>query len=275
MKSCFRSLLAPVMLAALCSLGLFTSFVHGEIVAIIPSIDNSIFSESSNSNALGSLFAGQNSSGQIRRGLLQFDIAGSIPTGATINSVSLGLFQLSRGGGATAENFQLHRLLSSWGEGTSLGIGGGGSGAIATLGDATWNDRFFSTDPWATPGGDFGAISGTATIGTAINTLYTFASQPGLVTDVQNWLNSPTTNFGWLLRASSESTPSNARSFASSENTNSSQRPTLTIDYTAVPEPGSLALVVAAVAGIFFRRYGRLRRMRMTLNASNTKSPFS
>jgi hypothetical protein len=254
MKSCFRSLLAPVMLAALCSLGLFTSFVRGEIVAIIPSIDNSIFSESSNSNALGSLFAGQNSSGQIRRGLLQFDVAGSVPVGATINSVSLGLFQLSRGGGATAENFQLHRLLSSWGEGTSLGIGGGGSGTTATLGDATWNHRFFSTDPWVTSGGDFGAISGTATIGTATNTLYTFASQPGLVNDVQNWLNSPSTNFGWILRASSESTLSNARSFASSESAITSQRPTLIIDYTAVPEPSTCLLLGTVVLIAFGRR---------------------
>jgi hypothetical protein len=254
MKSSFRSFFASVMLAAACSVSVFASFVRGEIVAIIPSIDNSIFSESSNSNALGSLFAGQNSSGQTRRGLLQFDVAGSIPVGATINSVSLGLFQLSRGSNATAENFQLHRLLSSWGEGTSLGIGGGGSGVAATLGDATWNHRFFSTDPWATPGGDFGAISGMATIGTATNTLYTFASQPGLVTDVQNWLNSPSTNFGWLLRASSESTSSNARSFASSESAIASQRPTLIIDYTAVPEPSTYLSLGTVVSIAFGRR---------------------
>ncbi len=262
------------MLAAVCSLGVLASFVQGEIVSIIPSIDNSIFSENSNSNALGSIFAGRNSSSQIRRGLLQFDIAGSIPSGATINSVSLELFQLSRGSGAIPETYQLNRLLTSWGQGTSLGTGGGGSGATATLGDATWNHRFFSTDFWATPGGDFGAISGTATIGTSTNTLYTFASQPGLVTDVQNWLNSPSTNFGWILRASSESTPSNARSFASSESAIASQRPTLTIDYTAVPEPGSLALVVAAVAVVFSRRYGRLGRMRMTLIRLKRRVPF-
>lgn len=246
------------MLAGMGSLGVLASFVQGEIVAIIPSIDNSIFSESSNSNALGSLFAGRNSQALpgIRRALLQFDIAGSIPAGATINSVSLGLFQLGRGAGATLETFQLHPLLSSWGEGTSTASGG--SGAVATTGDATWNHRFFSTDLWVTPGGDWGSISGTAMIGTTNNTLYTFASQPGLVADVQSWLDSPTSNFGWILRAANESILSNSREFASSENATFSQRPTLVIDFIAVPEPGSIMLTGALIILVVCRRQFRL-----------------
>ncbi len=271
MKSCFRSLLASGLLAAVCSLGLFTSFVHGEIVAIIPSIDNSIFSENSNSNALGSLFAGRNSqvSPGIRRSLLQFDIAGSIPAGSIINSVSLGLFQLGRGAGATIETFQLHPLLSSWGEGTSSASGG--SGTAATIGDATWNHRFFSTDPWINPGGDWGPVSGSATIGTTINTLYTFASQPGLVADVQNWLDSPAANFGWMLRATSESTLSNSREFASSENANVAQRPTILINYTAVPEPGSMLLLVAFIF-IAFGRALEIDRVRLGFTAFQKKA---
>jgi hypothetical protein len=32
---------------------------------------------------------------------------------------------------------------------------GGGGGAVATNGGATWNARFFNTTAWTTPGGDF------------------------------------------------------------------------------------------------------------------------
>jgi hypothetical protein len=250
MRNNSLSLVAAAAWVCTCFIGVS----RGEIVSIIPSLDNSIFSESSNSNALGDLFAGRNSQAslQIRRALLQFDIAGSVPAGATINSVSLGLFQLGRGGGSTVESFQLQPLLASWGEGTSLASGGGG--IAATSGDATWNHRFFSTTSWSASGGDFGPISGTGTIGTGIDTQYTFASQPGLVADVQSWLDSPTSNFGWILRASNESTPSNARVFASSENVDASLRPTLLIDYTAVPEPGSVILIGLASVLVLARR---------------------
>jgi len=62
------------------------------------------------------------------------------------------------------------------------------------------------------------------------------------VADVQNWLDAPASNFGWILRAANESTQSNAREFASGESATIRQRLTLLIDYTAVPEPGSLTL---------------------------------
>jgi hypothetical protein len=181
----------------------------------------------------------------------------------------LGLFQLGRGAGATVETFQLHPLLSSWGEGTSVASGGGG--ASATAGDVTWNHRFFSTDFWAAPGGDFGPISGTATIGTTTNALYTFASQPGMVADVQNWLDSPSSNFGWMLRAANESTLSNSREFASSENASVAQRPTVLINYTAVPEPGSMLLLVALIF-IAFGRGLEIDRMRLGFTAFQKKA---
>ncbi len=253
MKSRFRS---SILCATLIASG-FVTLAQGEMVGITPILDNTIYSESSNSNALGNLFSGRNNQAApgIRRAILQFDIAGNVPAGATINSVSLGLYLLKASANSTIESFELYPLLSAWGEGTSSSTAG--SGAPATQGDATWTHRFFSNDLWISPGGDFGPISGTGTIGTTLNTPYTFASQSGMVAEVQNWLDSPTSNFGWILRAANESVLSNTREFASREVATISQRPTLFIDYTPVPEPNSLLLVGLAV---FFTSANRHRR---------------
>jgi PEP-CTERM motif len=235
--------------------GLATS-AQGAMVGITPGLDNSIFSENTNSNALGNLFAGQNAQNRTRRALLQFDIAANIPAGALIQSVSLELYQLKHASASLVETFELYPVLSAWGEGTSSSTGGGG--AAATTNDATWTHRLFSNSLWITPGGDVGAISGSGTIGIADDTSYAFNSQAGMVADVQNWLNSPSTNFGWLLRATNESNPSTAREFASGENLTASQRPTLLIEFTVVPEPGSLMLV--GIAGLAASQNRRRRR---------------
>lgn len=208
---------------------------RGAAISINPTQDNSIYSESNNSNALGALYAGKTNGSGVRRALFQFDIAGSVPAGSVIDSVSLDLTQTKIGPAGTA-TFELHPLLAAWGEGTSSGTGAGGS---PTAGDATWNFRLYNTNSWTSAGGDFGATSGTATFGTS-NIVYTFGSQAGLVTDVQNWLDSPGSNFGWILRAANESTTT-ARELGSSED--AGQEPILTINYTETPEPGSLVLL--------------------------------
>ncbi len=78
----------------------------------------------------------------------------------------------------------------------------------------------------------------------------TFGSTPALVADVQWWVNHPAANFGWMLNTASEDVGKTARGFASRE---SGFGPTLTLDFVAVPEPGtisfvSLFLLSAAVA---------------------------
>src|SRR5262249_19436624 len=132
------------------------------------------------------LFAGTNGTASPRRALIAFDIAGNVPTGATISSVQLTLYlgQVAGGGGGGGtgpanSTSALHRLLSDSGEGVtqkstppSDSLGGQGQGVAAGDGDATWNARMFSaTTPtlWATPGGDFAAaISASATVGTTL-----------------------------------------------------------------------------------------------------------
>jgi len=194
-------------------------------VDLTPSKDNSIFSESNNSNGVGRLFSGQNSMGNNRRCLLQFDFS-SIPTTAIISSVTLTITvdQLSS---STTDTFALHRLTTSWGEGTSSG---GGSGSAAVTPDATWSDAMLGTSSWVTPGGDFIAdathsLSMDSTTGSKM-----FNSTSALVDDVQNWIDGTNANNGWIL-IGDESTPNTTRRFGSKDQ---GVAPVLSITYATL-----------------------------------------
>ncbi len=198
-------------------------------ITLRPSKDNTIFGpapagEANLSNGAGAfLFAGGSGQARILRSLVAFNPR-EIPAGAAINSVTL-TFTINTPLN-NANTVRLHRLLADWGEGSSVGAAGGGGGAPATNGDATWNARFFNTQNWTTPGGDFSATvsasqpvrgqSGTATFSTA-----------GMTADVQAWMNNPASNFGWILVAQDETGP--AVRFGSREGP---AAPSLVIDYT-------------------------------------------
>jgi hypothetical protein len=65
-------------------------------------------------------------------------------------------------------------------------------------------------------------------------------SGPGLVADVQAWLDNPTGNFGWLLKAD-EATLATARRYDSRENSEPTFRPALTVEYALETRtPGDL-----------------------------------
>ena len=59
-------------------------------------------------------------------------------------------------------------------------------------------------------------------------------SNAEMVADVQQWINTPELNFGWLLLGD-ESIASTVRRFDSHENDNIDHRPTLIIHYTISP----------------------------------------
>ena len=125
---------------------------------------------------------------------------------------------------------ELHRLLADWGEGTSSGRGSGGA---STPGDVTWIHRFFPTELWDSPGGDFEpAVSATVSVGDTGS--YTWGPTPQMGADVQGWLDSPSSNFGWLLKGD-EGIRSTKR-FDSRENSVAADRPVLTVEYS-MPAP--------------------------------------
>jgi len=165
----------------------------------------------------------------VRRALVAFDVAASIPAGAQISSVQLVLNMNKTVVGA--KPVSLHRVLADWGEGTSLAVGsGGGGGGPATTGDATWVHRFFSTELWSTPGGDF-ASTASAQIQVTSFGANTWGSSAAMVADVQAWLDQPANNFGWILIGEEQNTASSKR-FAARENPVAANRPHLVVQYT-------------------------------------------
>ena len=228
-----------MLLAGVAAAIAVTTCARAEIVTIDPAKDNTLFQNAFGidlSNGSGVyLFTGATAlpppDGDIRRALIQFDIAGALPARSTINGVSLRLHMSKTIAGP--QPVDLHRLLIDWGEGASDALGPEGGGIAPAAGDATWTHTFFDSEFWQTPGGDFSnVVSGTTMV--AGNGSYTWESTPELVADVQLWLDAPSMNFGWLLR-SAESVPTTAKRFDSRENGAVEKRPKLTIDITLPP----------------------------------------
>jgi len=208
------------------------------VVSLIPVKDNTLIKDTSTtlgstSNGAGDIFVGLNNEGnRTKRGLIEFDVAGSVPADATINSVALTMW-VNRNQSRTTMNVELHKVLAEWGEAGSSGKGPGGP---AQTGDATWLNTFYPNQTWAKPGGDFsGTVSGAQSIGLA-NASYTWSSTAQMVADVQAWLDDPAANHGWILLGNETSRSSHR--FDSRTSSNAAHRPTLTIDYTvAAPTP--------------------------------------
>lgn len=206
--------------------------------------DNTIFAEDlvlgrRYSDGTGHLYAGStgvNFGPYVRRALVAFDLA-AIPTNATLLSAELRLNLNKLGPSAAGTSLNVHRLTESWGEGTSLG--GGGSGAPATPGDATWERRFFDTLSWTTVGGSFaGTVSATA-IANAAGPVSFISAQ--LQADVQSWIATPAGNAGWVLRGD-ETLENSANRFDSRQ---TGTAPALLLSYQSAPPPTHFEMWVA------------------------------
>lgn len=190
--------------------------------------DTTLFEEGELSNGAGShLFAGVTGKGTRRRALLRFDLA-AIPASSRIVSVQLRLFMSKTSSGP--QPMMLRRLEAAWGEGASNSDtqgGGGGVGAPAEPGDATWLWRLLPDAQWNLPGGDF---LGTPSAAVAVdgNGFYVWGPTDALIEDVAGWIDAPATNAGWILMGA-ESSPFTAKRFDSREFPLPDRRPTLTI----------------------------------------------
>jgi spore coat protein A len=174
---------------------------------INPSQDNTVAQELPNnsSGACDSIFSGMIDVATLdgaRRALMQFDIAGSIPANSTITSVTLNM-SVTRGSNHVDSTFTLHKLNAAWVEGIEgCGARGGGQGEPST-GGVTWTTM---------PGND-SLASGSTLIN---NTTPAWTSTAAMVSDVQGWLDSPGTNYGWVV-IGDETTKTTTRRFDSRE----------------------------------------------------------
>lgn len=183
----------------------------------------------------------------IRRGVIAFDVAAAVPPGSTITSVSLQL-RVSNVATPAQWTIGLHAITQAWGEGASAAPAGEGVGTLAEDGDATWLYTFYDTaDPtgspaWTTPGGDFVPNPSATTSVGATNQFATWGPSVQLIADVQQWVDAPASNHGWLLLGD-ESTDRTAKRFNTREFAGSSDfRPKLTIEFTPGEVTGACCL---------------------------------
>lgn len=247
----------------LCALVLFVALAlaaphvaSAQTVQLNPARDNTLYENATGSLSNGAgatLYAGKTGSNNQylrRRAAMAFDLT-SIPTGSTITAASLTV-QVTRSNGTLNETFTLNPLTADWGEGSSNAGSPGGAGAASAVGDATWIHRFYNTNTWATPGGDFAStVSASQAIAGAGT--YVFSSAQ-MIADLQGWLDNPAGNFGWIVRGD-ETLPDGtlaAKEFASRENLNAAFRPTLSVSY--VPEPALVGPAAVALLALARRR---------------------
>lgn len=207
-----------------------------QTVVITAARDNTLYQSETGavSNGAGEhFFVGQTQNGQLRRGVMAFDLTEAVPTNATIVSATLSLNMSKTSGGETAVS--LHTTQQDWGEGSSNADGQEGAGAAAAAGDATWLHTFFNSSSWNQPGGDFDEIP-LATTMVGGNGRYQWQSVE-LTDAVLSWYTNPLDNFGLML-IGNEDTPSSAKRFDTRENSNPNNLPTLTITYT-IPAPAA------------------------------------
>jgi len=255
-RSLTRNLLLDLFLAIL-ALAAGAGPALGEVVTFQASKDNTLCEPEPDmiapvSNGGGEhIFAGSTANtDQRRRALIAFNVSdGSIAPGSQINSVKLTL-HVSRVKSAEAKLASLHRVSADWGEQLSNAGGEEGRCANALPGDATWDERLLGSAGWATPGGDFAALS-SATIGIGGVGFYTWDSTLALIADVQSWLDNPAANFGWTL-IGDETTTLTAKRFDSRSNTTlvgtQAVTPVLEVDFTP---PQADAFQVDASDGTF------------------------
>lgn len=208
-----------------------------DTVSLRPVADATLIQPSDgNQYALGAAYniycgrVGVNGAGTFRRALVRFDLS-SIPAGSRVLSVSFKAYMSQTSAGT--QDCRLHRVLESWGEGTSFAFGGGGTSPESN--DATWAYRFWPTSTWSAQGGVFAsAASATKAIG-AVGS-YTWATTAALVADVQSWVDDPARNFGWMITGN-ESALETAKRFESRESGDPLRHPTVTITYSPPTAP--------------------------------------
>ncbi len=221
-----------------------------------------------NSLADPGIFVGTDGEDNPKRGLIEFNIAGAVPARATITGVQLQLTvgQVAGSGGGSPggtnapETISLFDETQAWGQPTNFAgattFGGHGHGAAPDPGDATWNYSFYNTTAWTVAGGNWTPSLADVADASVTGTLASFTwSSASMVTDVQNWLNNPSTNFGWVLKNADETDPTDFRAFWSAQgaaaNNNPAIAPELSITYVAAsPQTAYWSGAQAGAAGL-------------------------
>ena len=93
----------------------------------------------------------------------------------------------------------------------------------------TWLHRFWDTEAWSTPGGEFDPTSSATTEVPLFAGRFTWNSEQ-MGDDVQGWLDNPDMNFDWLVMGNEDKDRTTKR-FRSRESPVEDERPTLIVEY--------------------------------------------
>lgn len=217
---------------------------EAEVVTFLtPAADTTMRSTDPDLNygASSTLFVGVSfSTPKTNRSLFQFNLA-SVPTNATVTSATLQIVVV--GTGQPATNFDLCRMLKSWGEGVQDGL-------TNAVNESSWNARFAPSSLWGAGGGqaglDFIAVpSCTAPLAGPVST--NAFSSAGMIADLQLWLSQPGTNFGWILLASGE--PAGTGKQIGSRESGATNSPVLELHYTVPAAATPPNIFNAALSG--------------------------
>jgi hypothetical protein len=181
-----------------------------------------------NDGGAPSIYLGNDLSGGSMRGLIRFALPSTLNQRMVITSADFSLTTGALSGGSpTAATVSLQRLTENWGQGTGSGAdpitGDFTYGQACTAGGATWNQPLCFGVPWATAGGTVNgtlsaSASAPATSGSAVK--WSSTGGTGMASDVQGWVNSPSSNYGWRLLSSTDATSGDVQRFFKSSQLN-------------------------------------------------------
>jgi len=121
----------------------------------------------------------------------------------------------------TASNISAYKLTRNWTEGT------GGCGGSETT-NVSWNN-YSGSSSWTNPGGDFETTPISDAV--KVNTYVSYHTLKLNTTVVKDWIQSPSTNYGIVVKVTDE-TKASVIQFAGKEFSTLSLRPKLVIYYT-------------------------------------------
>jgi hypothetical protein len=256
--------------------------VRADILDNAPSSgDDTLFQANNNDLGVPGIFAGTDSGTLFKYGLMTFNVS-TIPSGATITGVTLDLYigMVAGSSGGSVTDFGPLRTISLYDESQAWGassnasgastFSGHGGGSAANVGDATWNYASYNSmsslaTAWSS-GSPANITSNSVALATTSGIEGTTSaevqwSSAALTTEVQGWVNNPTSNNG-LVVVNADST--DAQTFLAfwgaqgAANAHNGLAPDLAITYV-VPEPLSLSLVVFGMPILLCRRRRGMR----------------